>query len=233
MSDIDERAANDAVSYVKNNAKKLVAQFAGTQDSQERPVSIFMAGSPGAGKTEFSVRLLQKITNYQQYIVRIDPDEIRLALPQYKVGKAEIMQPAVSLLVEKIHDYVLSKNKSFLLDGTCAQLTKTRSNIKRSIDKGRVVKVQYVFQPPEVAWSFTRDREVVEGRNIRREDFISQFIAARNNVGILKAEFGRTIEIDLIERNITTNSYDILFNVDKIDKYLKKKYSEDELQSLL
>jgi predicted ABC-type ATPase len=222
MSDIDERAAKDAISYVKNNAKKLVAQFAGTQDSQERPVSIFMAGSPGAGKTEFSVRLLQKITNYQQYIVRIDPDEIRLALPQYKVGKAEIMQPAV-----------LGKNKSFLLDGTCAQLTKTRSNIKRSIDKGRVVKVQYVFQPPEVAWSFTRDREVAEGRNIRREDFISQFIAARDNVGILKAEFGRAIEIDLIERNITTNSYDILFNIDKIDKYLKKKYSEDDLQSLL
>ena len=233
MNKIDEKTAEDAVAYVKENAKKLVAQFAGAQDSQQRPVSIFMAGSPGAGKTEFSVRLLQKITNYQQYIVRIDPDEIRLALPQYEAGKAEIMQPAVSVAVEKIHDYVLSKNKSFLLDGTCAQLAKARGNIKRSVDKGRVVKVQYVFQPPEVAWSFTQYREVVEGRNIRLEDFISQFISARDNVGILKTEFGRAIEIDLIERNIKTNSYDIVFNVDKIDKYLKKKYSEDELQSLL
>lgn len=232
-SDEEKAVCEKAILYVKNNKQELISRFAKEQLSQTPAISIFMAGSPGAGKTEFSTRLLKEIKDSNKYIVRVDPDEIRALLPMYQIGKAELMQPAVSVAVDKIHDYVLEKNKSFLLDGTLANLTRARENIKRSLKKSRGVRLQFVFQLPQTAWSFTQSRELVEGRNIRREDFIRQFIDSRKNVGILKQEFGGDVIVDLIERNLDNGTYDILFNIDNIDKYIKNRYSESDLDLII
>jgi UDP-N-acetylglucosamine kinase len=192
-----------------------------------------MAGSPGAGKTEFSTHLVNEILGAKDKIVRIDPDAIRLWLPKYQPGKAELFQKAVTVGVNKVHDFVKSHSYSFLLDGTMSNLEKARQNVSLSLDKKRPVLIQYVVQPPEVAWAFTVDREDVDGRNIRRTDFIDQFLAARDNVISLKDEFGERIQVDLIERNIKTGQYSVTFNIDNIDKYLPKKYSKDELEKLI
>ena len=85
-----DELAKKSLEWVKKNHKKITAQFAGSFESTPGvAVSIFMAGSPGAGKTEFSIRLLEEIPENKKYIVRIDPDEIRQSLPQYIPGKAE------------------------------------------------------------------------------------------------------------------------------------------------
>ncbi len=71
------------------------------------------------------------------------------------------------------------------------------------------------------------------GRTIRREDFIEQFIAARNTVARIKKEFGNQVEVDLIERNLKTKAYNTTFNIDNLDRYLPKKYSKDDLEKLI
>lgn len=229
----DEQRAEEAVAYVKVNQKQLLNHFVADVQSTRKPVSIFMAGSPGAGKTEFSKHLIDEIMGAKGKIVRIDPDEIRVWLPQYKEGRAELFQEAVSTAVSKIHDHVKSKSISFLLDGTFSSLDHAQKNIQLSLDKGRSVRIQYVIQPPMIAWNFTQDREKVDGRNIKRDDFIQHFIKARDTVASVKKIFGTEIQVDIIERDISLNSYSMQLNVGNLDKYLPRKYSKKDLEQLI
>lgn len=230
----DELLSTQAIEWVKTNQKELITRITGQYDSAPRTaVSIFMAGSPGAGKTEFSKNFIKNFKDHKKYIIRIDPDEIRDILPQYCAGKAHLFQTAVSIAVEKIHDHVLKKSKSFLLDGTFSNYDLSRSNVRRSVDKGRIVLIQYVYQDPLIAWDFTKKREVIEGRNIPKESFIEQFFAARKNVEEIKREFGEKVKVDLIERNVKTNKYTYRDNVSSIDNYIKDKYNTSNLKSLL
>lgn len=225
--------SDKAIDFVKKNQKEIIARFIGNVMPVAKPISIFMAGSPGAGKTEFSTHLIGEILGAEDTIVRIDPDEIRMWLPDYEAGKAEEVQGAVSLVVNKLHDFVKRKSYSFLMDGTFSKIERARTNVKESIDKGRPVIIEYVIQPPEIAWQYTQDREKVDGRNIRKEDFVHQFLSARDCVSTIKAEFGNQIQVNLIERDIKSGSYKLTFNVDNLDKYLPKKYSKSEIERLL
>lgn len=233
MSNTRSAIEKQATDFVKKHQKEIIKQFIGDVQPVAKPISIFMAGSPGAGKTEFSTHLINEILGAKDKIVRIDPDAIRIWLPQYIPGKAELFQGSVSTAVNKLHDYVKSKSYSFLLDGTFSKLDRARNNIQLSLDKGRPILIQYVVQPPEVAWGFTQDRERVDGRNIRKEDFIEEFIAARDTVSTIKKEFGDKVQVDLIERNLKTKKYDITFNIDNLDRYLPKKYSKEDLERLI
>jgi hypothetical protein len=176
---------------------------------------------------------VDEIMGAKDKIVRIDPDEVRMWLPQYTQGKAQLFQGAVSVGVSKIHDYVKSNSYSFLLDGTFSNVERAKENVRLSLDKGRPVFIQYVIQPPGVAWKFTQDREKVDGRNIQRNDFVEQFIAARDTVSAVKKEFGNRIQVDLVERNLNTGKYEIALNIDNLDKYLPKKYSKEDIEQLI
>jgi predicted ABC-type ATPase len=228
-----KKLSEEAIRYVKENRRSLIERFVGNTKPVKQPVSIFMAGSPGAGKTEFSINLIEEILGAKNNIVRIDPDAIRTWLPQYVPGKAEYFQGAVAVGVNKLHDHLKSKSFSFLLDGTFSKLNIAENNIRLSLDKRRPVFIQYVIQPPEIAWQFTKDREQVDGRNITREDFIEQFISARDVVAAVKKEFGSKIQVDLVERNLKTGKYEPTFNISNLDRYLPKKYSKDDLEKLL
>lgn len=62
-----------------------------------------MAGSPGAGKTEASIELLAAAELKGSKALRIDPDELRHEFPSYTGDNSWLFQPAVSVLVDKIH----------------------------------------------------------------------------------------------------------------------------------
>ncbi len=223
--------SDEAIVWVKENQKQIITKFAGAYPpATDKPLSVFMAGSPGAGKTEFSKALLQIL---RPTIVRIDPDEIRAMLPQYVPGNAHLFQAAVSVAVEKLHDYSLHKHKDFLLDGTFSNLEKARDNIHRSIVEDRNILIEYVFQDPFVAWDFTVKRERVEGRNIPKEKFIEQLFVAYRNVAIVKREFGERVSVDIVRRNIQTNSYELDPDVPSIEGKVSIGYTQDELEKRL
>jgi hypothetical protein len=52
-----------------------------------------------------------------------------------------------------------------------------------------------------LGWEFVSAREKIEGRNIRPEDFVEQYFAARQVVNTLKLEFVKQIQVDLILKN--------------------------------
>lgn len=71
-------------SWARTHRKSLARSFFATKQiipSTEK-IAIFMAGSPGAGKTEFISRLLTESQESAYYV--IDLDQIRQWMPGYR-----------------------------------------------------------------------------------------------------------------------------------------------------
>lgn len=200
---------------------------------EENPVSVFMAGSPGAGKTEASISLLESFSDDGSQILRIDPDELRCEFKEYSGENSWLFQGAVSVLVDKIHDLALQQKQSFLLDGTLSRYDKAEDNIWRSLKRGRLVQILYVYQEPNLAWEFVQAREAEEGRRINPEHFVDQYFAARDVVNQLKNKFKGDIRVDLLLKNFDNSHRLYKANIDKIDHHVPEKYSRADIEDML
>ncbi len=229
-----------ALEFAKHNKTRLAREFVNSNlyVPDPHPVSFFMAGSPGAGKTEFSKNLINILEKHaKQKVIRIDGDELRRKMPGYTGGNSSLFQGAVSLIVEKIHDLALHNGQTFLFDSTFAKYEKAVDNIRRSLEKSRPVLILYLFQKPEVAWKFTQAREKAEGRNIPKASFIEEFIGAHDTVNRIQQTFAEKVEIFLVkkdfEKNTVENIIEIGHSGKTIDDYLNKVYTKNELENLL
>ena len=229
------RIKDEAIAFAKKHKKAIAKRLTNpaVYPPEEEPVSVFMAGSPGAGKTETSIALLETVEADGSSILRIDPDDLRCELPGYEGNNSWLFHAAVSLLVERIHDLALKQRQSFILDGTLASYEVAEKNIKRSLDKGRVVQILYVYQDPQQAWRFVLAREEEEGRRIRRRDFIEQYFAARESVNRLKRRFKKAISIDLLIKNNDGSQRAYKDNIDRIDNHVPENYAPSGLEALL
>lgn len=174
-----------------------------------------MAGSPGAGKTEASIALVNLFADTA--ILRIDPDDLRHEFSAYTGANSWLFQGAVSILVEKILDLAISQRQSFILDGTFSNIEVARRNVQRSLNKKRFVQILYVYQNPFLAWEFVKAREEAEGRRIRKEHFIDHYFAARDVVNRLKLEFASDVHVDLLLKHIDNSGRLYKAGVDRID----------------
>jgi len=233
MTPEEVKQAEEAKLYIRANRRLLIQTFANpaTHKKTEHPVSIFMAGSPGAGKTELSKRIIEAL--FQQpgdNPVRIDADEIRAMIDGYTGDNAHVFQGASARGVEILFDNVLQHNMNVILDGTFALKRKGFSNIERSLSHGRLVEIYYIFQEPEIAWDFTKKREVLERRRITKEVFVKAFFAAHENIVEAKARFGDNIKLNVVIKDVRDPSnYQIYLNIASVDKLISWKYSHDKL----
>lgn len=198
-----------------------------------------MAGSPGAGKTEFSknlVRLFESTKNKTK-AVRIDGDDLRSYFSGYTGNNAALFQGAISILVEKIHDTVLHNGQTFILDGTFSNYDRAARNVTRSLAKNRTVVIFYIYQEPRTAWKFTLAREITEGRNIPKKAFINQFLGAREAVDAISREFQDKVGVFLVRKNFETNEVEDIIMIGEhgkhIDDYIEERYTSDVLEELL
>jgi len=233
MTEEEERIQNAALEFARENKKAIARRLTDPAKfrREANPVSVFMAGSPGAGKTEASIELLDSLDGPP--IIRVDPDELRNEFPGYTGANAWLFQKAVSVLVDKIHDMVLDQQQSFLLDGTLSHYDIARKNIERSLKKKRTVQILYVYQAPLLAWDFVQARETAEGRRILPETFIEQYFAARVVVNRLKSELGKAVRLDLLMKNNDNSNRFFRAGVDQIDYHIPEQVSRQELERLL
>ncbi|MFI8645036.1 zeta toxin family protein [Pseudomonas iridis] len=224
---------NDAVSFARSNKKSIAKRRTdkAIYPSEQEPVSVFMAGSPGAGKTEASIALVNLFADTA--ILRIDPDELRDEFSAYTGGNAWLFQGGVSILVEKILDMALDQKQSFILDGTFSNLDVARKNVDRSLRKGRFVQILYVYQNPLLAWDFVKAREQAEGRRIRPEHFVDQYFSARDVVNTLKLEFGGQVHVDLLLKHIDNSGRLYKAGIDKVDYHIPERHSRTDLMAEL
>lgn len=199
----------------------------------EFPVTVLMAGSPGAGKTESSRNLIKKLSKDSHRILRIDPDELRIKFPEYNGTNSSLFIGATSIIADKMHDFALKNKQSFVFDGTLSNIERSRQNIQRSLSRKRFVQILYVYQEPILAWKFVKARELQDGRKVPRHAFIKQYFLARENVNLLKKEFGAAINVDMVIKNIDGTDYSYQQNIDVIDNYIPEKYNEKDLEKLI
>jgi len=222
----------DHLEYIKRNKKLIIDKFANKEiyQPQKNPATIFMAGSPGAGKTEFSKNLIKIL---DKPIVRIDADEIRELIPGYIGSNSHVFQSACNKGVELLYDYLLHKKLDGVIDGTMASISVARKNIERAISKNRQVAIVYIYQNPEVAWEFTKAREKKEGRHITKKVFIESFFKSKENVNELKKIFGNKVVVYLIEKDFKHNIEKFQINITNIDSFLKIEYTPQTLEKVL
>ena len=231
-----EQVKAAAIEFAKKNKKAVAKDF--TDPSvylpEKNPVSVFMAGSPGAGKTEASKELLNEtLAGSTRKVLRIDPDELRHEFPNYDGTNAALFQGAVSILVDRIHDLALKQSQSFILDSTLSNFGVAERNIRRSLNKGRQVQILYVYQEPRLAWEFVKAREAAEGRQIPPEQFVDQYFGARETVNGLKKAFGDQIKVDLLLKNTDGSNRFSRSGVDQIDYHIPENYDRDQVRALV
>lgn len=228
----EEQAVRDAaIAFARGHKKAIARRLTDTNEfpSEDQPVSVFMAGSPGAGKTEASKELLAQLGDGGTKVLRIDPDDLRSEFPAYEGSNSWLFQAGVSILVEKLLDFALEQRQSFVLDGTLSNYQVAEKNIERSLKKGRPVQILYVYQEPEFAWQFVQARENREGRNIRPEHFVEQYFESRRVVEAVKKKFGAAVNVDLLYKSIGSGQRTFRDNVDQIESHLPERYSREQV----
>ncbi len=245
---------DEACKFILSKKNELIDKFV----LQKNPlklgfITIFMAGSPGAGKTEFSQRYMPLVFNKkdeklikflkqkdididsaESLFIRIDVDEIREFFPQYKKtdiekglkGNAHVIQKAAGKGLDILRDYCLSSEISFLHDGTFGNYSTMREIIKKSISSGREVQIYYLYLDPLEAWKFTKAREYLEGRNIIKEKFIEQYFHSQENVDKIKVEFNDKVKINCVLKDNQNNVLEIALNHPSIDQFLQTQYTK-------
>ena len=143
----DEEVRKTAQKFIQKNSVLLINTFASDSvyKPDDFPVTVFMAGSPGAGKTEVSIELVNQFTSPA---VRIDADEIRKLCEGYTGTNAHLFQSAASIGVDILYSYCLDQKLNMVVDGTFAH-QKTASNVEKSLARGRKVIVYFVYQDPQ------------------------------------------------------------------------------------
>jgi predicted ABC-type ATPase len=228
MADLSKAADQ----WVRSNRKKMITQFCGEDfEPQKKPVTIFMAGTPGAGKTEFSVKLLNLFGNN---MVRIDADEIRELMRGigYNGANAEEFQHAATKGVNVLYDYVLSKKYSAILDGTFAY-GNWRENIDRSLQKGRIIEIYYLYQDPLIAWDYVKIRESRQGRAVPLDTFVYAYEESLRNVQKAKSVFADNLTVYFAKNNYIKDVEYVEVDVNDIENQLPVKYTKQELKDLL
>lgn len=233
MSDEDLQIEASALEFIKAHKKELIERFcpAAICHPVTDPVSLFMAGSPGAGKTEVSKGLIKKFNDIP---VRIDADEIRSFCPGYMGTNAHLFQKAANKGVNILYDYALHNDINCIMDGTFAY-GGAAENIERSLNRKRRVEIWFVYQDPVRAWEFITAREAQESRRVLKETFIKAFFESRDNARAVKERFGQSVELNILIKDYEKNDEDLHLNVQsgELDRLADGRYSLEELGSIL
>lgn len=220
----------DPKKWVKANKKVLVTKIIGNMTpptGNSKPVAVFAAGIPGAGKTEFLDRLLADVAN----IVRIDLDEIVQLFDGYKPEEYYKYREAADILVDETVIYCRQKRLDFVLDGTFGSKYAIK-NVESALKRHDVV-IFYVWKDPLLAWQHTKDRELVTKRGILKEGFLESCINVPKNIKYIHDNMGAQVTINLIKKDLGTDKFILTNDTNEIDDVLNISYNKDDLERSL
>ena len=213
--------------YAQNRVEEFISELIHDSVPSEEPDAVFMAGSPGAGKTEVALGLANR---YKKHIV-IDADAFRIQFPGYDDSNSSQYQKVSAWLVDQSFKFVVDNEYSFILDATFAVLS-AEKNIIRTLKNGYRVTLFYVYQDPPVAWSFTKERELVEGRVVPKDTFINAFFQARENIEKVKKRHPE-VTLHIIIKDYQNNISEVHFDADNIQLVLPQQYTKQQLEEML
>jgi predicted ABC-type ATPase len=159
-----------AKKWVKNkkNRSAVLKHFFKDFPHKKVKLAFFMAGIPGAGKTEF---VEQAIRAGLPLLTPIEHDKLVEYIDGYRPENYYKYRKAGSTLVTGVFDACLKQGYGFIFDGTLSHDNGVR-NVKKALKAGYKVYVVYIVQDTKVAWELTQARELVRKRAIEKSGFV-------------------------------------------------------------
>lgn len=225
-----EKMEEQSILFAKKNKKQLLQRLVEdvSPADPDKKIAVFMAGSPGAGKTEVATGLADLFED----VVIIDADIFRTYFPGYNGHNSSEFQKGASLMVEYALDYVLKNGYSFILDGTFA-INKALENIERALKREYSTSIYYVYQDPLIAWEFTQKREKTEGRYVPKERFINAYFKSRDNIQKVSRTIGEKIDLVVVIKDYQNIISEIIEGVENIELIIPSQYTIAELEGKL
>lgn len=227
----------EAKKWVKNNVNQdiVVKKFFKDYPPQKNKLALFMAGIPGAGKTEFAENTINQL---KPKLIPIEHDKLVEYIKGYKPENYYNFRTAGSVLVTRILDECLRNGYSFIFDGTLSH-ERGYKNIQKTLKSGYFVQVVYIVQTAKSAWSLTQDREIVKKRSIEKPGFIATcnkintslldvFQRFKNHEGFGFWIFDKNGKVGISEAMSIIYSQEIGSD-DEVEKALRKTYNVSEL----
>lgn len=152
----------------KHNQQFVLGKFFDTYKHTNSKIAFFMAGIPGAGKTEFAENTIRV---GRSTLIPIEHDKLVEYIPTYKPENYYNFRKAGSALVTTVFDECLKYGYAFIFDGTLSH-DKGVSNIRKALVAGYEVYIVYIVQDAKLAWELTLARELVTKRAISIEGFV-------------------------------------------------------------
>lgn len=219
----------------KNNQEKFLKAFFKDYPPHKRKLAFFMAGIPGAGKTEFAENTINKV---KPKLVPIEHDKLVEYIPGYKPEDYYNYRKAGSVLVTRVLDECLKNGYSFIFDGTLSHEHGYR-NIQKTLKAGYFVQVVYIVQDAKKAWELTRDRELVKKRAIEKKGFITTCNKINKSLSVVFKKFkdhdsfgmwifNKNGKIGVSKASTILYSQEI-GSADEVEKILSETYNVSEL----
>lgn len=149
---------------------KIVGEILGNHKSQEQPAFVMLGGGPASGKTKAAQAAAHDFPD----AVKIDPDEIKKMLPEYKQMNAEqaagFVHEESSYLAKRATEAALQRKTHIVLDAVGDNSVESvRGKISKARAAGYSTHGRYVTVPTEVAQERAHARGVKSGRVVHPE----------------------------------------------------------------
>lgn len=223
----------DSLEWAKRHQKEIASRLISDAELEPstHPIAIFMAGLPGAGKTELSQGLIKEASPKP---IRIDMDELATMIEGYTPEKADEFRAGATRLLNVIFDKVIKSRLDFVLDGTFGSPVALR-NIERVLKRGYEVQVAFACQDPKLAWEFTKAREMVEHRSITKDGFLEAYYKTFNNLHLLAKRNYPDVLLNIFvkKQDNSVGSTFIGVSDDAIDDIAGFIYNKDNLRKYI
>lgn len=144
--------------------------------------AVFMAGSPGSGKSTVRDLLFGGLG-----LKVVDADEIRSAY--LKLGRSGDYDQFNRLVVKQYQSY-MDQRLGVILDTTAWWLPGVRTTVNQLTELGYDVGMVHVFTPLSVASQRVRSRAASSGRDVPPEELEKRFQGLKHNIPIYSQMFG-------------------------------------------
>lgn len=153
----------------RENRSTILSKFFDDFPHTDSKIAFFMAGIPGAGKTEF---VEQVIRDSLPLLVPIEHDKLVEYIDGYQPENYYNYRKAGSTLVTEVFNTCLKNGYGFIFDGTLSHENGIR-NVQKALKAGYTVYIIYIVQSTQVAWELTQARELVKKRAIEKQGFLA------------------------------------------------------------
>lgn len=217
----------EIITWARANKKRLVKSYLSSREfeSHKTPAVIFMAGVPGAGKTEFARRLIPQLVNEP---IHIDMDEIATHFDMYRPKIAHLFRAGATIILERLYEQALKQKIDILMDGTLSH-PKSVQNIERALKNDYSVRIYFISPNPLTAWQKTKEREYVEERAIDTKGFVETYFKLLENLENIQKTFGNKVPMSLVIKDDDNRLKEIIEEVKDINNFTKTTLTPKEL----